>query len=206
MNSVMTFKQYTTKVVGTATLTVFDIDETLFHTTAQIRVIKDGSVVKTLSNQEFNTYSLNPGESFDFKEFSDADKFYKESKPIAAMLHKAKAILSSIKLNPDNRVIIVTARADFDNKERFLDTFRKHGFDIDRVRVERAGNIRDIQNSAVKKYVIIRNYLLTKQYTRVRLFDDCMENLNVFLRLRREFPGVIFEAYFARPDGRVQRV
>ena len=206
MKDMMTFKQYEKQAVGTATLTVFDIDETLFHTTAKIRVISGDKVVRQLTNQEFNTYELKSGERFDFAEFSDSDKFYRESKPIAKMLSKAKTILSNVRINPNNRVIIVTARADFDNKERFLDTFRKHGFDIDRVRVERAGNIRDISNSAIKKYVIIRNYLLTKQYTRVRLFDDCIENLRVFLKLKQEFPGVIFEAYFARPDGTVQRV
>ena len=202
----MTFKQYVTESTSTGTLTVFDIDETLFHTTAQIRVVRDGKSVKSLSNQEFNTHTLQPGERYDFKEFNDSEKFYSESKPIARMLSKAKSILNSVKLNPRNRVIIVTARADFDNKERFLETFRKHGFDIDRVRVERAGNINDIASSAVKKYVIIRNYILTNQFSRVRLFDDCAENLTVFLKLQKEFPKLAFEAYFANADGSVRRV
>ena len=202
----MTFKQYVTEAASTGTLTVFDIDETLFHTTAQIRVVRDGKPTRTLSNQEFNTYSLQPGETFDFKEFNDAEKFYNESKPIARMLNKAKSILNSVKLNSQNRVIIVTARADFDDKKRFLATFRKHGFDIDQVRVERAGNIRDIESSAVKKYVIIRNYILTNQFSRVRLFDDCAENLTVFLKLQKEFPKLAFEAYFANADGSVRRV
>ena len=35
-------------------LTIFDIDDTLFHTTAQIGVVKDGKVIKTLTNQEYN--------------------------------------------------------------------------------------------------------------------------------------------------------
>ena len=202
----MTFKQYLTEAQPTGTLTVFDIDETLFHTTAQIRVVRDGRVVRSLSNQEFNTHTLQTGERYDFKEFNDSEKFYSESKPIARMLSKAKSILNSVKLNPRNRVIIVTARADFDNKERFLETFRKHGFDIDRVRVERAGNINDIASSAVKKYVIIRNYLLTQSFSRVRLFDDCEENLRIFLKLRTEFPTIRFEAYFAYSDGSVRLV
>ena len=194
------------KFMSTGTLTVFDIDETLFYTTAKILVKKDNAVIKSLSNQEFNTYSLKPGESFDFAEFGNAEKFYNESKPINKMLDKAKRILNSIKINPFNKVIIVTARANFDNKEKFLDTFRVHGLDIDKIRVERAGNITDIKNTAVKKYVIIRNYVMTGQFSRVKLFDDSMENLVVFLKLKNEFPEVTFEAYFVEHDGSVKKI
>ena len=41
-------------------LSIFDIDDTLFHTTARIRVLKDGLVVRELTNQEFNNYTLQP--------------------------------------------------------------------------------------------------------------------------------------------------
>lgn len=41
---------------STGSLTIFDIDDTLFHTTAQIAVVKDGEVQKKLTNQEFNNY------------------------------------------------------------------------------------------------------------------------------------------------------
>ena len=56
-------------------LVIFDIDDTLLHTTAKIRVIKDGRPVRELTNQEFNNYKLQPGEEFDFGEFRDAEKF-----------------------------------------------------------------------------------------------------------------------------------
>ena len=36
-------------------LTVFDIDETLFHTKAKVRVKKGRKVVKVLNNIEYNT-------------------------------------------------------------------------------------------------------------------------------------------------------
>ena len=187
-------------------LTVLDIDDTLFHTTAQIAVIKDGETIKKLTNQEYNTYNLEKGETFDFTEFRDADKFYHESKPITRMMEKAKAILSNSLKNTLNKVIIVTARANFDNKDKFLATFRKHGFDIDKVRVERAGNIDDIHVGADRKYIIIRNYLKASNYTKVRLFDDAMANLKVFLKLQTEFPGTKFEAYFVKSDGSIKTV
>jgi len=187
-------------------LSIFDIDDTLFHTTAQIGVIKAGKKVKSLTNQQFNTYKLGDGESFDYTEFADAAKFNAESKPIVKMLDKAKAILKNTLHTPNSKVIIVTARNDFDNKEIFLNTFRKHGFDIDKVRVERAGKINDVSDVAFKKVIIIRNYINTKRFKRVRLFDDSMSNLKAFLKLQTEYPMVKFEAYFANHDGTIKTV
>ena len=186
-------------------LTVFDIDETLFHTTAKIGVVKKGKVVRRLSNSEFNTYVLQPGEHFDFTEFRSAEKFA-ESKPIPKMIAKAKAISHGIARKPLSRVIILTARADFDDREKFLDTFRKQGLDMNKIRVERAGNITSDHDVATKKYIIIRAYLNTKQFSKVRLFDDSMANLKMFLHLKHEFPSVKFEAYYAYPDGSIKTV
>lgn len=200
------FKEYLEEQYKDGGLTIFDIDDTLFHTTAKISVVKGGKKVKELTNQEFNTYKLGSGESFDFSQFRDAVKFNAESKPIGRMLEKAKAILRNIENKPNSKVIVVTARANFDNKEIFLNTFRKHGFDMNKVRVERAGNITDVHDVAFKKVIIIRNYLLTKQFSRVRLFDDSMANLKAFLKLRSEFPEVKFEAYFAKSDGSIRTI
>lgn len=198
-----TFKKFREENKGS--LNIFDIDDTLFHTTAQIAVKKDGKVIKKLTNNEFNTYRLATGESFDFSEFRDAAKFYKESKPITRMINKAKEIVNKMN-NPLSKTIIITARANFDNRDKFLATFRKHGFPIDKVRVERAGNINDIELPADKKAVIIRNYLKIGNYKKVRLFDDSMSNLRTFLKLKTEFPDVKFEAYFANSDGSVKTV
>ncbi len=199
-------REYIKEQENKGSLTVFDIDDTLFHTTAQIAVIKDGVVLKKLTNQEYNTYTLKAGEKFDYSEFHDADKFYKESKPIGRMLAKAKAILTNSLRNPLSKVIIVTARSNFDNKEKFLQTFRKYGFDIDKVRVERAGNIGDIEIPAIKKYIIINNYIQDGVYGKVRLFDDSMANLKVLLKLKEKLPQIEFEAWFANSDGSVKRI
>lgn len=187
-------------------LTIFDIDETLFHTTAQIGVLKEGKLIKKLSNTEFNNYKLQPGESYDYKEFSDSEKFYKESQPVRKMMDKARAIVRNVEKHPKSKVIIITARNNFNDKKRFLDTFRKHGFAIDKVRVERAGRIEGEFIPAFKKAIIVRNYLRTKQFSRVRLFDDSMSNLKEFLKLKKEFPMVSFEAFYANPDGSIKSI
>jgi hypothetical protein len=187
-------------------LNIFDIDDTLFHTTAKIAVIKDGKQVRELTNQEFNTYKLKQGETFDFKQFRSAAKFRAESKPIGRMLSKAKIILKNAQSNPKSRVIILTARDDFDDKKTFLATFSDHGLDIDKIRVERAGKMGTKYSPAIQKSIIIYNYLKTGQFGRVRLFDDSMANLKEFLKLKRHFPEVTFEAYFAMPNGTVKTI
>lgn len=50
---------------------LFDLDDTIIDTIAEIGVVKGGKVVKRLPNAEFNDYVLGPGESFDFGEFDD---------------------------------------------------------------------------------------------------------------------------------------
>lgn len=200
------FKSYLIEDFDNGGLTIFDIDDTLFKTTARVTVKKKGKVVKRLDPHSYNTYDLKDGEDFDFKEFRDAEKFYNESKPIKGMMAKAKAILKNALNNSLSRVIIVTARDDFDDRDKFLDTFRKYGFDIDRVRVERAGKIKDVHGAAIAKMIIIRNYLNTKQFSRTRLFDDDLENLKMFLHLQNEFKEIKFEAYFVKEDGSVRTI
>lgn len=186
--------------LGTMGLTIFDIDDTLFHTTAKIKVIKNGQAIRTLTNQEFNNYQLQPDEKFDFGEFRNAEKFAKESQPIKPMINTLKRILDRA---TNTKVIMLTARADFDNKETFLNTFEKHGIDMSRVHVHRAGNLPGDEEPAYKKAIWVRKYLNTGKYNRVKLIDDSMTNLKVFKELKKEYPNVNFDAYFVHPSGSV---
>ena len=74
-------------------ITFIDVDETLFHTKAHVKVMKGESVLKKLNNQEFNTYVLEPGERFDFSEFKNAEFFRKTSIPIEPVLKRVNRIL-----------------------------------------------------------------------------------------------------------------
>ena len=200
----LNFKEYITEDKE-GYLTIFDIDDTLFHTTAQIIIRKSGKAIKKLTSAEFNTYKLRPGESADFSEFSDAEKFNKESTPIPKMMAKAKALLADTKKHPNNKIIIVTARPNLDDRETFLNTFRKYKFDIDKVRVERAGRI-SASNAPQSKAIIIYNYLKTNKFNKVRLFDDSINNLKEFLKLEKHFPDIKFTAWHAHTDGSVRQV
>ena len=185
--------------IGTKGLTIFDIDETLMRTFAKIKVRKNGEVVRELNNQEFNTYRLKDGEEFDFGEFKNARLFNDTSKPIEKMMKKAKAILRNAS-RVGSKVIIITARSDFDNKKLFLDTFRKYGLDIDKIYVERAGNL-GTGPSAENKRIIIEKYLNSGEFARARFFDDDESNLVVFNSLKRKYPDISFEAHLVAHDG-----
>lgn len=204
------FKSFITeedKKPATGGLHMFDVDDTLFHTTAKIHVknTKSGETVKTLDNSEFNTHELPTGHHYDFHEFRDAEKFHKESKPIHKMIAKIKSVHDNVKDKPGSKVILNTARADFDDKDKFLDKFRQHGIDIDKIHVERAGNLPGDEQPAEKKAQVVRNHLARQNYKHVSLYDDSKTNLNRLLKMKHEYPHVKFHAYHVQPNGSVKK-
>lgn len=184
-------------------LVIFDIDDTLLHTTAKIKVVGNGRVVRQLTNQEFNNYELQPGEEFDFGEFRDAEKFNQESQPIEPMIRKLKTILAH---SGNSDVIMLTARADFDNRDLFLKTFTDLGIDMSQVHVHRAGNLPGDAIPAEKKAVYVRRYADTGRYDHIRLYDDSKTNLVVFKELKSEYPDIDFRAYYVGPEGSTQAI
>ena len=177
-------------------LNIFDIDDTLFLSSARTKVMKDGKVIARLRTAELAAWKRKPGETFDYTEFRSGKQFRKIAQPITRMIMKARAIVSN--QSQKSRTIIVTARADMHDKDEFLQTFREHGFPIDQVYVERAGNV-DANSHPVKKAFIIRKYLLSKNYSTVRMWDDHHENLDMLLKLNRLHPEINFEAYLVDP-------
>lgn len=187
-------------------LHVFDIDDTLFHTKAQIHV-KDpmGRTVQKLSNSEFNDHKLPAGHKYDFQEFRSAEKFARTSTPIHRMLNKVRAIHKHVITVPNSRVIMNTARADFDDKDKFLNTFRRHGVPIDNIHVHRAGNEPGDALPAQKKNVVLRRYLERHPYGSVHMYDDSQTNLKHFLKLKAEYPATNFHAWHAQADGSLRK-
>jgi gas vesicle protein len=172
-------------------ITFIDIDETIFQTKALIYVMKDGKIIKKLSNQEFNTYKLQDGESFDFREFRDAELFKKTSIPIPKVVERIKRMFKNID-NRDSRVVLLTARSDFDDKDVFLSTFAKVGIPINQIYVERAGNLSGGTVSELKKKIILK-YIKDGDYRRVRLIDDDIKNLKDFLSLKNTIDPKIID-------------
>jgi len=177
-------------------LVIFDIDDTLVYTQTKVHVVKDGQVVKSLNSHDFTHYKLQDGESFDFGDFANAKEFFNNAKPIIPMLNQLKQDIAT-----GNKVVMVTARADFDDRELFLDTFRKYGVDMSRVHVYRAGNMTGKMQTEEKKKIIIRKLLDQGNYTKAIMYDDAEPNLQSFVELKTEYPQTKFYAWHVSLEG-----
>lgn len=185
------------------TINFVDIDDTIFKTDTRIRIIdKDGNVKKRLTTEEFDKYVLKPGESYDFSESLDSEIFYKTAKPIKNVLDKINDILNNAK---NNKIIFLTARADMNDKHKFLSVFKKYGIPVDNknlVYIERAGNL--MLEAPIAKRIIIEKYLSNGNYKKVRLIDDSERNLKEFLKLRNKYPNIKFEAVQVTKDEKLK--
>jgi hypothetical protein len=173
-------------------LTCFDMDETLFahdHHKLRVHVLDPyGNRVRTLTNQEFNTHQLPPGHRYDFGEFRSSDIFIQSAKPIRKMIAKLKAIK-----NNGGKTAIVTARADLDDQPKFAKLMGKYGIDIGDTHVYRAGNMPG--KPADTKAAVISALIQKNGHKKVHLYDDSVDNLNGFMKLKKQHPDVEFHAH-----------
>jgi len=191
---------------SSSTLHVFDVDDTLVHSNAKVHVKNaEGRTVQKLSTSEYNNHKLPHDHHYDYHEFRSS-KVFSHSKPMHKMINTINATQRTTSKNPHNKVIINTARADFDNKDKFLDTLSHHGIQhIDKIHVHRAGNIPGNEKPAHKKLTFIRQHLSKHPYSHVRMYDDSHENLHAFLGLKKEYPHTHFHAYHVSHDGSMKK-
>lgn len=155
------------------TLTFVDLDETLFYTFAKIRVMKNGECIKSLTNSQYNTYELQTGEWFDYSEFKSVSIF-KESVPMISNIQQI--------LDTENECIILTARADMDDKDEFLKFLQSHGIDVGhytnkKIHIVRCGELGLVPANAKVEMI---NRILDKrpEIGVIELYDDSLANLN----------------------------
>ena len=168
-------------------LYVFDIDDTLFRTSARARIVNTKGQVKYLSSEELKDYEFSSDEKICFAEFRDAKKFAEESQPIESMIKIAQDCIK--KTAEGSKTILLTARADLDCKTKFLEYLNSSGLDINNIYVERAGNFSNLKTPKAKK-LIIKKYLESKAYAQAYLFDDSLDNILSFVELKEFFPHV----------------
>jgi GNAT superfamily N-acetyltransferase len=182
--------------LGSGKLVIFDIDDTLVNTDTRVNVVQDGKIIKQLNSHDFTHYKLGPGESFDFGAFKDAREFFTKARPIPGMIKQLKHDIAT-----GNRVIMLTARSDFNDRDVFLDTFRKFGIDMDKVHVYRAGNLAIKAATEEKKKIILKHLLGKEHFDKLIMYDDSVPNLNAFLSLKQEYPWSKFYAWHVDPNG-----
>lgn len=181
------------------TLNVFDLDDTLFRCSAKVKVVNEkGEILRSASNDEV----LDPGESFSYMEFTKAKLFAENPVAIDKMVLKLRLMLEDEHANS----IIVTARADLDDKNAFLEVFERFGIDVKRLHIYRTGNSPTLAKVAERKSFVIFEQIARHGYKRVRMFDDRRDNLNTFLTLKAAFPSVILEGYLVHDNGDITNV
>jgi GNAT superfamily N-acetyltransferase len=182
--------------LGSGKLVIFDIDDTLVNTDTRVNVVQDGQVIKQLNSHDFTHYKLAPGETFDFGAFKDAREFFTKARPIPGMIKQLKHDIAT-----GNRVIMLTARSDFNDRDVFLDTFRRFGIDMDQVHVYRAGNLAIKAATEEKKKIILKHLLGKEHFDKLIMYDDSVPNLNAFLSLKQDYPYSKFYAWHVDPNG-----
>lgn len=181
------------KFIQENSLHVFDIDDTLFHHPAKIRVMRGKKEVTRLSSGEYAKHTLPKGHKYDYSEFRSSQHFHDTAKPIPHMVNKLKVLHK----NPKNKIIMNTARGDMDDREKFLDKFRKHGIDIDKIHIHRAGN-QNISGPEAKANITHKE-IMKGNYKHVHMYDDHEENLNSFMNLKDKHPDIKFKAHHIKP-------
>jgi hypothetical protein len=184
-------------------LHAFDMDETLVaHDSKHLKVhIRDsqGKLVKSLTNQEFNKYTLKPGEHYDFKDFRSARVLAKSAHPIQPMINK----LNDLKKR-GFKTEIVTARADLDDKQKVRKTLKKFGIDIKTTHMRRAGNIEGTSTGDRKRRVL--SQLIKKHgYNEVHLYDDDLGNHRHFAKLKQDHPAVRLVSHIIKHNERTNK-
>lgn len=166
-------------VAGTKSekLLIFDVDDTLIHTSAKIWVMKDDEHIKTLTNAEYNDYKKKPGEWFDYREFNDPKILSRETftrywGTLKREYHKG------------THISIITARNDAKMIRRF---FLKNGIDIKDELVFAVGDPRlGLAGSVQEKKAAIIRELVALGYHTLVFFDDNEGNLEAAKALENE--------------------
>lgn len=166
-------------------LFVFDVDDTILNTSAKIVIRKASGIERELSSLEYGKYTIEEGDEIDLSQFADSYKFVKESRPISKTLSILKSVQDQIhdKMFEDgSRLILLTARNDFDSKHMVLEFVHSLGIDIDLVHIERAGR-RGTGPTAKNKREILSEYLDRNHFSSVIAFDDSISNLEAIASL-----------------------
>lgn len=181
-------------------LCLYDLDYTLFETTARIKLFTNGEFERFFySSVDYYDHLHNhkrDHHEYDFSEYQSADAFRDQAKPIRHIIDNLISDLA----DPVCDVIILTARTQFDNMDVFKEVFQQHGMNPKQIGFEFAGDVRErfgrenITSPGAKKY-IAREYIKYGEYDTVKFYDDLQENLDAVGYLNYEFPDIDFCLY-----------
>lgn len=157
---------------------LFDLDDTIINTTAEITLYKNGKLIRTMPNAEFNDYVLKPGESFGFEQFDNPDILNKET------FTKYWETLKR-EYRKGTHVGILTARSDSKMIKRF---FLSKGISIKEELVMAVNDpVLGLSGSVQQKKAEAIEILADAGYKTFIFFDDNEPNLKAAKALENKF-------------------
>lgn len=205
---------------------VFDLDDTLIRTAAQVRVMDgEGREVERLTPAQFTTHVLAEGQKYDFRDFGDVGILAK-GEPVG---YTKTIIETLLKNGTRSDFAILTARGDKRLHAPFLIRLFQGLFGI-RLRNSLIFNLSDERflkyKDAVevpealrehfsgrsfsrltvpeRKALVIGQDLAARGYNDISLFDDSRENLNAFKVIHTAFPHITYRPHFIDPTWTVR--
>ena len=103
-------------------LTIFDFDDTLILSNANIKITHSDGSTEVLSSHEYAKYRPKPGDKFDYSEF---DEYPKQATLIDDTFKSLKSAMSG-----QGDVVILTARSNIAPVEAFLKDQGVSGIDV----------------------------------------------------------------------------
>lgn len=163
---------------------IFDADDTLFKTAAQI-IIRDeeGNIIKKLTPAQYTTYEKQPHEHIDLSEFDLPDIIHQTAKP-TKYFKVIQNISNAIKQKRSNSFIyVLTARGN--KVKRAIHQFLKdRGVEVRLIDIHTIGDEPNKPISDIKKDVIQK--IRDKHIGDVVFFDDDEKNI----QMAQQVPGV----------------
>ena len=160
-------------------LRVFDFDDTLAKSDANIYVTDSEGETKTLTPAEFALYEPQPGDRFNFKEFSSV---IKNAEPIKQNIERLKQAYN----NPTIKTTILTARLLGYPAKKYL----KDNFGIDPYVVA-------LGDGDPKKKADWIEKQIQKGYTDIEFIDDSIKNVKAVEALKDKYPDIRLDVELA---------
>ena len=182
MKDLSTYIKEKFTVAGTESnkILMFDVDDTLIKSDVKVYVRKNGHISKKLNSEQYNSYHLKPGESFDYTEFRSEDILNNRSVFLKYWDTLQREYKKGVHIG------ILTARADADMFYRF---FKTNGIDIKRELIfaisDPSMNLKGETIEERKSEVIKR--LARWGYDTIVFFDDNENNLKTAKSLEQKY-------------------
>jgi hypothetical protein len=178
----MSFKDFLTEYKKQHKSMVFDIDDTLITTDAKIKVQLDGKTIKSLTPEEFNTYKLKKGETFNFEDFTSSEVLKTTGKK-TKYWQIAQNVNNAVKRGMSDSVLYVLTARPKEAKSKLHKYLISQGLsELKLDNVYTVGNRGETMSVAQLKKNVLKQ--IAKHHEELVFFDDDTANVKLANELK----------------------